>query len=344
MRLSFLLYILFIGIAGSILLFLKPEVVLISQTTRISTSPSNQDSSEQPKTKALLSISQDKTKPDTAAIIIPLKRIGKLYLIEATIDGETGNLVFDTGASCLVLNRSYFRNHVSFGQQTPGGITGSVGTVDRVTADEVNIGNLKFKKVAANLTDLGHIENRRGVKVIGLFGFELIRNYQIRIDYSNNQVVLSPLDNKGNLINPMHGFKAHYIHKIEELHNVLFTRAAIGGKILRFCFDTGAETNVLSSDLPKSVLQTVAISRTSRLHGSGAAFSEVFYGRMGNFFYGDSSISNMETIITYMGHLRESYGTHIDGMLGFEFISKGIFCINFVKNEMGIAYLNQEGE
>lgn len=276
------------------------------------------------------------------AIVIPLKRIGKLYMIEAVIDDETGHLVFDTGASCLVLNETYFRNYVSFGHSNSSGITGDIGTVKRVTADKLDIGALNYNGVSANLANLAHIENRRGVKVLGLFGFELIRQYEIRIDYANNQIRLFPLDKKGNLLHDADNFNGNYYHKIDEVNNILFIRALIGGKNLRFCFDTGAETNVLSTSLPKNVLQTVSITRTSKLRGAGSAYSEVIYGRMNEFLFGDTTFTQMETVITYLDHLSESYGTHLDGMVGFDFISKGTFSINFVKKQMGIAYLKTE--
>jgi predicted aspartyl protease len=283
-----------------------------------------------------------KAKPDTASITIPLKRIGKLYLIEATIDGETGNLVFDTGASCLVLNRTYFRDHISTGEQSPAGITGSVVNTERVAVNNAAIGSLKFKRLSANLSDLGHIENRRGVKIIGLFGFDLIKNYQVQIDYSSNQLRLYPIDNKGQLLNPSARLRADFSQKIEVRNNIIFTKASISGRSLKFCFDTGAETNVLSSDLPKSVMETVTITRTSKLRGAGASSSDVFYGQMNNFVFGDSLFNRMETVITYLGHLNESYGIQIDGILGFDFISKGIICINFVNNQMGITYFRQQ--
>lgn len=283
-------------------------------------------------------------KKDTAAIVIPLKRIGKLYLIEANIDGETGNLVFDTGASGLVLNETYFRQYVSFGEHSSRGITGNVANSERITADNMTVGPLKFKKASANMVNLGHIENRRGVKVLGLFGFDLIRQYEIQIDYAHNQLRLYPIDKKGELLNPAAGFKADYIQKIEENRSIMFIKGSVGGKLLRFCFDTGAETNVLSTDLPKSVLQTVSITRTSRLRGAGSSYTEVIYGRMNDFAFGDTTFTNMETVITYLDHLNESYGTIIDGMVGFDFISKGTFCINFVKRQMGIAYLKTEGQ
>jgi hypothetical protein len=35
-------------------------------------------------------------------------RSGRLFLVDAVIDGVSGNLVFDTGASGLVLNRNIY--------------------------------------------------------------------------------------------------------------------------------------------------------------------------------------------------------------------------------------------
>ena len=43
------------------------------------------------------------------SVIIPLKRVGRLFLMEAKIDDLTGDFLFDTGAAQLVLNSTYFR-------------------------------------------------------------------------------------------------------------------------------------------------------------------------------------------------------------------------------------------
>ncbi len=280
---------------------------------------------------------------DTSSYSIPIRRIGRLFVIEATVDGESGFLIFDTGATNLVLNRTYFRDHVRSGEIVSAGITGNVSQVDRITANNMTIGELKFEKLSANLTDLGHIENRRGIKVLGLFGFELIKSFEITFDVTNNRILLNPVDNKGNLLDAGKQFNSDYIQNVEIVNNVLFAKATIGEKLLRFCFDTGAETNALNSYLQKTVLQTVSITRTVKLGGAGASSREVIYGIMNEFNYGDSQIPGMETIITYMDHLYEAYGVHIDGVLGFDFISKGNFCINFTKKQMGISYIKPVG-
>jgi hypothetical protein len=219
-----------------------------------------------------------------------------------------------------------------------------VGQVDKVTAGNLTIGNLAFKKIQANLADLGHIENRRGIKVLGLFGFELIKSFEITFNVSNNRLILSSIDNTGRLLDPGKQFQADITKKVEISDNIVFVKATVGDKLLRFCYDTGAETNALNSDLSKTILQTVSITRTVKLKGAGSTSREVIYGTMNDFHYDGTFIDNMETIITYMDHLTEAYGVHTDGVLGFDFISKGNFCINFAKETMGISFIKQSGQ
>jgi hypothetical protein len=277
------------------------------------------------------------------SLIIPLKRAGRLMMVEATVDGEKGNLIFDTGAKDIVLNRTYFRNHVVMNQISSMGITGAVGDVDEIMVDNLSISELTFSKSKANLADLGHIENRRGVKVLGLFGFALLKDFEIHIDVMNGQLKLYRLDKKGNPINTNNPFKPDYSEKMDVLNNIVFIKAYIGGKSLKFCFDTGAETNALNSDAPNAVLKTVTIQRKSNLRGAGLQINQVLYGIMNNFELGDRKLLNMETIITNLDNLNEAYETHIDGMLGFNFLTKGIICINFGKKQFAIHFNDRDG-
>jgi len=107
---------------------------------------------------------------DFQSITIPLKRVGRLFLIQARIGNQTGNFVFDTGASSLVLNRTYFRKDLWEVEANTGGITGSVGKLYQTHVARIDISDLYFENVLADGISLGHIENRLGVKILGLFG------------------------------------------------------------------------------------------------------------------------------------------------------------------------------
>jgi len=274
------------------------------------------------------------------SVIIPLKRAGRLLLIEAKVGEVTGNLVFDSGANGMVLNSTYFRDHVKSGGSTPGGVTGNIGIVEQIVVNRIEFAGLTYKNITADITNLGHIENRRGIKIIGLIGFSMMRKLEIVIDAKNNQLKLFRIDKSGKRINGNSlEFVADHTQRIEGNSNILFLKGTIAGKTLNFCFDTGCETNVICSDCNRSIMNTLTITRRSEVVGAGTGGSEVLFGRMNDFTIGNKKIPNMETIITNLNALSESYGIKTDGMLGYDFMEQGIICINFVKRQFGIRFI-----
>lgn len=276
---------------------------------------------------------------NTDSVIIPLKKAGRLFLIDAKVEDQVGNLVFDTGASGLVLNNTYFRDHVRTGSVNTGGITGAVGKVERIAVEKIEFGELTWEKLHADLVNLGHIENRRGVKILGLVGFSMMKNLEIVIDAQNSELRLYKLDKSGNRFSLTNSvLKTDHTQKIEGNSNILFLKGSIAGKTLNFCFDTGAETNTISSEANKNILSTLTITRRMELKGAGSAKSEVLFGRMNDFTIGEKQITGMETIVTSLFAMSEAYNTRIDGMLGYSFLEQGTVSINFVKKQFGIQF------
>ncbi len=275
-------------------------------------------------------------------ITIPLKIAGRLIMVDAVIDNQSGNLIFDTGASGIVLNKTYFRKYVPMNSQKSNGITGNVDKVTVVSVGNLRISDIELKKFHASMADLGHIENSKGVKVLGLFGFDMIRNFEIVIDMNRQVMQLYKIDSKGNRVNmsaPV--FNAEYSQKFESSKNILFLKGTIAGKEMRFCLDTGAETNAISSHINKTVLGTVNITGKSNLQGVGSSKSEVLLGTMSDFRFGDRNLAPMNTIVSNLDALCEAYEVQIDGMLGYDFLKKGTICINFVKKQIGIIYVKK---
>lgn len=271
-------------------------------------------------------------------VTIPLKRAGRLLMIEGTIDNITGNFILDTGASGLVLNKTYFRNFLTFDDEEGGGVTGATEAVSRARVKKLVVSDLVYTNISADVTPLGHLENRRGVKILGLFGMNLLKNLEIVIDVRSNELQLFKLDRNGNrLVNPSTSVKYDIVQKIDSYRNVVFVKATMGGKLLDFCLDSGAESNVLSTNAPKNALSKVNITRRSSLQGVGEAQGEVLYGTMTDFVMGNRPLHPMETIVCSLDAMAQKYGYPIDGMLGYDFFAKGRIYINLVKKEMGIC-------
>lgn len=279
---------------------------------------------------------------DFESLTLPIKRAGRLILIEARIDTMIGNFIFDSGATGLVLNRSYFRQGTSAYGHVAGGVTGSAGRVERTTVGELQVSDLLFRKISADLANLGHIENSRGVQILGLFGYGLIRDFELVIDLPGNAIELHRIDEEGNRMNnTKHPHTFDMVEKVRIYSDIMFIPGNISGKKLLFCLDTGAESNVVDNHLPDKVLNTVNISRRSNLRGVGSHSVEVLYGDMGEFILANRNIEGMQTIITDLRPMGNAYGVQIDGVLGCDFFEKGIVCINPVKKELGFSFYRQ---
>jgi len=266
-----------------------------------------------------------------------------LMLLEAVIDGKTGNFILDTGSSGLVLNQTYFRNYMPMDEVEGGGVTGLATPGYRVRVKQLELAGIRYDNVYADVTNLGHLENRRNVQIYGLIGMNLLKSMEIVIDVRKNELQLYRLDKTGNRLQPS-SRKILYDVKaaVEESHNIAIVSVRIADKTLCFCLDTGAESNVLDLNLSKKVSGSITILRRTTLEGVGSSRKEVLYGNMNEFTFGGVPMKKMPVILTNLSGMSQKYGFTIHGMLGYDFFNIGSITINLPKKELGIVF-NKEG-
>ena len=262
-------------------------------------------------------------------ITIPLRQVGKLMVIEAKIDSLIGNFILDTGAPGLVLNKTYFRDYKTVYLQEGGGVTGSAGEVMVKEVGSLSINNLEYKDLQAKVTDLSHIENKRGIKILGLIGIDLLKDFGMIIDFSGRQLELHCLDEDGF---PISGsFREKLVdksNKIVLVNHVLLVSGMISGKKLDFTLDTGAEMSILSSGIAEKCKEDITISQSTRLGGVANQSIDVLYAAIKNLQVGSQSIDNLPVLISDLSAMSQSYGVKIDGMLGNDFFNVGEIYIN----------------
>ena len=278
---------------------------------------------------------------DSVSCIIPFSRVGNLILIKAKADTTEGNFILDTGAPGLVLNITYFRDYPATTEinDEQRGITGSVEAVKKTEVKDFSFDCVHAGVVPADLVNLGHIENTKGVKIVGLIGLSVFRRFEMIVDYENNLLHLHRIGKKEASVykNTMLIDEAAYsVVPIEIWNNKIVTRTSLSGKKLRLIIDSGAESNVLDSRLPNKIFDNVEIIKRIQLAGAGQKKVDALYGNLNNLEIGGRSVSSLPVIITNLEKTCLADNSCIDGILGFDFLSLHKIGFNFVNNKMYI--------
>ncbi len=280
---------------------------------------------------------------DSTSCVIPFTRAGNLILIQATADTTMGNFILDTGAQNLVLNITYFRDYPkiqdSRAQRTS--VTGSSATVLKTVVRNFTFGTLKHSRIKADLIPLGHLENTKGVKILGLLGMELFRQCEVIIDYERSLIYLHQIGRKeSNTYRSaqLQDTSTYNTIPIDLKDNRIIAHTQIDGKKIDFIIDCGAETNILDSRLPNRIFENVDVTGRVMLTGTGNRKIEALRGNLRNLRFGNQDIALLPVLITSLENTCFSYNGCINGVLGFDFlvVNNNKIGFNFVKRELYI--------
>ena len=278
---------------------------------------------------------------DSISCVLPFSRAGNLILLRAKADTTEGNFILDTGSPTLVLNLTYFRHYTTTVRTDAeeGGMNGTGGQVQETTVKDFNIGPIIYHRTVANLVNLGHIENSKGVKVLGLLGMKLFRQFEMIIDYDKNLIYLHKIgkkEEKTYMHEMLQDTSSYKTYPVDLYNDKILARTELAGRKLRLMIDFAAETNVLDSRLPDIIFENIAISKRVILNGIGGQRVEALYGDLSNMKLGDDPIRTLPVLVTNLSNTCLSYEFCIDGILGFDFLSLHKIGFNFVNRKMYI--------
>ena len=265
---------------------------------------------------------------DYDRMVMPLYRVQNLFLLEATIDGQTGYFVLDTGAPGLVLNRTYFRESKRQETASAFGATGEGSEVYVQWADSLRIRDLIYRNVRADVVNLGHLENARGVRILGLLGANLFYELELELDLAREVLVVYATDKRGNSSRPPEPDSDSLAMPITVDSDLWFLTGNCDKKKLRFCLDTGAEIGVLDNRVGNKVLNHFRLTRNSTLRGSGNRTVQTLGGRLDLLSFAEQDFNGMPFLLTDLSPLAAAYGTGLDGILGYDFLIQGRVVIN----------------
>jgi predicted aspartyl protease len=270
------------------------------------------------------------------SVIIPFQKLGGLIVLRASIDGVEGNFILDTGANGLVLNNQYFKADRLLTDRRGIGLAGEATELGVVRLDSVQFDAIQFKNILAQTIDLRQLENRKNTRLLGLIGYDLLKDFEIMLDYREDILTFSRVDQQGNIITVL----PHTSNKVDTVaftmgNHIPIVKVQIEGKTKRMGIDTGAEYNLYNIQRSRPIMQNFKILKTIEITNTGAHAVQALAGKLFRIVLGDRyRCAGMSTVLINFDHLDEIYGTTLDGILGYEFLAPWLFSINYKKREL----------
>ncbi|MBO9572288.1 MAG: aspartyl protease family protein [Chitinophagaceae bacterium] len=278
---------------------------------------------------------------DSANNTIPFTRAGKLILIQATADTTTGNFILDTGTPGLVLNKTYFREYpvIELHQHQQRSITGSGENAHQTVVKHFRMGGFSYYRSQAEMLNLAGIEQSKGVKILGLIGVAMLKECEMIIDYERNLIHFHHIGKKEKSTyqhEMLNDSSKYLVYPIEIKDNRILVRTNIANKDLRFVIDYAAETNIIDGRLPDKILDSIEISGRVVLSGAGSKKVEALTGALSSLQVGRLQITDLPVLITNLENTCFGNVNCINGVLGYDFLSRYKLAFNFIKRKLYI--------
>ena len=272
---------------------------------------------------------------DVNTIYIPFTLAGQLIMVQARVDTVEGYFMLDTGSEKLVLNQEYFDADESARRVASVGNTGMVSDVVEKRVDSLHISQLVLHDLYAHLVNLHHIELKKNIVLIGILGQEVYQDFEVFIDFQNRVIVLSRVDRKGIRLDTVSRYEAPYDSMDFELkRHLIIVETRINEVRVRMILDSGAELNLIDRGVNRKVLDRFTIIKRVNLLGVGKNEVEVLAGVMNEVYCGNQYSEKMNTLLTSLDEINQSFGTSVQGVLGYEFFKKRRVLINYERRKL----------
>lgn len=189
---------------------------------------------------------------------IPFKLIDNLIVIEAELLDQRGNFIIDTGSETLILNKSHFKSKASKNQdqRSTSGVIDLIDNPLEKRLKEFIINDITLENKDSDVIDLSHIESSKKIHLLGIIGYNILKDYEVFIDMYLNQITLTRVDKNGERLDtrPLLETVIDSVDFKLKRHTIVLETYVDKHK-LKFGLDTGAEYNQLNKRSSKKILK-----------------------------------------------------------------------------------------
>lgn len=272
-------------------------------------------------------------------IEIPFTRMGNLIVVKASVNGEEQDFILDSGSGFTIINSKYIEKDTVDTEKEETVLSTAKGVHDE-SLSGTNIVNMSidFYGIRVNrkdmlTNDISHLESE-GRQIYGLIGHDFLSKYDVLYDYARNVVIL---------INPdyFETYRKEKLskHLIETLPlewrgHIPIMQIRIGDDYYKLGIDCGAGANLLDITLFAKVKDNLEGITTKSLGGASKNKKDVTHAQLKEFYAGTTLFKKSQTVFSDISHLNEDKGLKINGLIGYEFLSKQLTLVSYQRKEL----------
>jgi Aspartyl protease len=264
---------------------------------------------------------------------IPFTLSSKLITVEAEVNGKKGNFLVDSGAPHLVLNNKHFKTE-EVNSVSGMGVSGVISGTDIKKIKNFIWQEFKITDFDAITMDLSHLEEQLETEFLGLIGQAELSHFEVHYDYTNMNMMCFKLDDSGNRIPQVMISDPNHTIEFEMGAHIPILSMKILNKTYKMGLDTGAETNLFSETLLSELSESTVFTDIDTLYGADKQKQAVRSGELISCKIGEETFEKMKTVFSDISHLNSGYDLKIDGLIGYEFLSRQRTAINYKKKEL----------
>ncbi|MGC6430809.1 MAG: hypothetical protein ACON5F_07190 [Jejuia sp.] len=269
---------------------------------------------------------------------IPFKLVDHLIVVQAELHNRKGSFIIDTGSEAMILNQVHFDDFYEF-QKKNNSVSGVNEILDysyERRIDGMDISGFQLKNKISDVINLSHIEQSKKIKLLGIIGYDVLKDYEVFVDLYLNQITLTKTDKSGNLLSN----KVYLETIVDSLdfklkRHTIVVDGFINNQKVKLGIDTAAEFNQINKTIHKKALRYFIPKKRLKLHGASDKSIRVLAGKLHRVKLSESIyFGPMYTVLTNLGQLNEAFGTQLDGILGYEFFAQKRTIINYKKEKL----------
>ncbi len=266
-------------------------------------------------------------------IEIPFEVYEGIIYVQASLNGEQGTFILDSGAPELILNSD--AENINFNSTYKSEASGVGGKVRK--AGSVHINTFEWSGIKLNEGDvlsvsMSHLTKR---SILGLIGYSVFNDYTLTFDYKKRKIFgtlhSSLVDEKevnGELLARI---------PFEMYKHIPVLQIGISGEIYNMGLDTGAAANLFYEKYVPELKESIIRYKETDLTGIGGKI-KAKKGRIKKLTIRDVEYHRLHFVFedATLNALNKGSVLKLDGLLGYEFLKSYKTTIDFKAKEIRI--------